>query len=218
MAIQLRHHHPPPTHLRRPLSTAAPRAASLTVNSVLGGRAQELIQSGAVNPITPKDASSAIESHGYALLDVRPQWERERARVSGSLHVPLFVEDKDNSPLTLLKKWVHFGYIGLWTGQYFTMMNQDFVGQVEEIVPDKDGKILVACGEGLRSALAVSKLHERGYKKLGWLAGGFNRATDNDFRKVEGTEKLQYATIGGASYIFLKLLTALQSVGNDGNK
>lgn len=219
MEIQLRHHHPPANHLRRPLSAAAaPRSASLTVNSVLGGRAQELIQSGAVSPIAPKDASSAIESHGYALLDVRPQWERERARVSGSLHVPLFVEDKDSSPLTLLKKWVHFGYIGLWTGQYFTMMNPGFVEQVEEIVPDKDGKILVACGEGLRSALAASKLHEKGYKNLGWLSGGFNRSTDNDFRKVEGTEKLQYATIGGASYIFLKLLTALQSVGNVANK
>ncbi|KZV22076.1 rhodanese-like domain-containing protein 10 [Dorcoceras hygrometricum] len=216
MVVQLRHHHPPASHLRRPSSAAAsPRAASLTVNSVLGGRAQELIQSGAVIPISAKDATSAIESHGYKLLDVRPQWEWERARVSGSLHVPLFVEDKDNSPLTLLKKWVHFGYIGLWSGQYFTMMNPDFVEQVQEIVPDKDAKILVACGEGLRSTLAASKLHERGYKKLGWLAGGFNRATNKDFRKVEGTEKLQYATIGGASYIFLKLLTALQSVGNN---
>lgn len=218
MEIQLTHHQPPVSHLRRPLSAAAPRAASLTVNSVLGGRARELIQSGAVIPIAPKDASSAIESHGYTLLDVRPPWERERARISGSLHVPLFVEDKDNSPLTLLKKWVHFGYIGLWTGQYFTMMNSSFVEQVEEIVPDKDGKILVACGEGLRSALAASKLHQKGYKNLGWLSGGFNRATDDDFRKVEGTEKLQYATIGGASYIFLKLLTALQSVGNVDNK
>lgn len=70
--------------------------------------------------------------------------------MSGGIHVPLFVQDMDNSPLTLLKKWVHFGYIGLWTGQNFTTMNPDFVDQVEKMVPDKTTKVLVACGEGLR--------------------------------------------------------------------
>ncbi|GFP92168.1 rhodanese-like domain-containing protein 10 [Phtheirospermum japonicum] len=217
MAIQLKHHHTSTlhqNHLRPPFSaTPPPRPASLRVHAVLGGRAQELIQSGAVTPITPKDAASAMESQGYTLLDIRPEWEREKARVSGSLHVPLFVEDKDNSPITLLKKWVHFGYIGLWTGQYFTMINPDFADQVGKLVPDKDSKILVACGEGLRSLVAAAKLHQVGYNKLGWLAGGFSRATDNDFPSVEGTEKLQYATIGGASYYLLKLLIILQVVG-----
>ena len=59
--------------------------------------------------------------------------------------------------------------------------------------------------------MAVSKLHQGGYKNLAWLAGGFNRASDTDFPAVEGTEKLQYATIRGASYFFLKLLTLLQA-------
>ena len=58
--------------------------------------------------------------------------------------------------------------------------------------------------------MAVSKLHEAGYKNLGWLDGGFNRSKDGDF-PVEGGEKLQYATIGGVSYYFLKLLTVLQA-------
>lgn len=156
---------------------------------------------------------AAMNSDGFILLDIRPVWEREKASVSGSLHVPLFVEDKDNGPITLLKKWVHFGYIGLWTGQYFTTLNPDFLLQVEKAVPDKDSKLLVACGEGLRSMMAVSKLNEEGYKNLGWLAGGFNRSGDGDFPAVEGTEKLQYATIGGASYYFLQLLLLLQAVG-----
>ena len=112
--------------------------------------ARKLIDSGAVRPILPKDAASALNSEGFILLDIRPEWEREKARVSGSVHVPLFVKDMDNSPITLLKKWVHFGYIGLWTGQSFTMINPDFVGEVETVVPDKDAKLLVACGEGLR--------------------------------------------------------------------
>ena len=61
--------------------------------------------------------------------------------------------------------------------------------------------------------MAASKLHEGGYSNLGWLAGGFNRSKDDDFPGVEGTEKLQYATIGGVSYYFLQLLLLLQAVG-----
>lgn len=150
---------------------------------------------------------------GLKLLDVRPEWEYQKARVSESIHIPLFIEDMDNSPITLLKKWVHLGYIGLWTGQRFTTLNNDFVTQVLGVVPDKDAMLLVACGEGLRSMIAVSKLHEAGYKSLGWLAGGFNRAKDGDFL-VEGAEKLQYATIGGVSFYFLQLLNLLQGEGN----
>ena len=61
--------------------------------------------------------------------------------------------------------------------------------------------------------MAATKLFGGGYKKLGWLAGGFNRAGDDDFPAVEGTEKLQYATIGGASYYFLQLLIFLEAAG-----
>ncbi|KAL1531655.1 Rhodanese-like domain-containing protein 10 [Salvia divinorum] len=212
MAFHLKHHH---TSTFKHLRSAAPPPprGRLRVHAVLGGRAQELIQSGVVTPIPPRDAAEALESRGYTLLDIRPEWERSKARVSGSMHVPLFVEDKDNGPVTLLKKWVHFGYIGLWTGQLFTMINPSFLQQVEEAVPDKDSKLLVACGEGLRSLMAIAKLHNGGYKNLGWLAGGFTRATDGDFPAVEGSEKLEYATIGGASYYFLKVLLLLQAVG-----
>lgn len=63
-----------------------------------------------------------------------------------------------------------------------------------------------------RSLMAASKLYNGGYRNLGWLAGGFNKAADSDFPDVEGTEKLQFATIGGASYYFLQLLIFLQAV------
>ncbi|KAH7848878.1 hypothetical protein Vadar_009636 [Vaccinium darrowii] len=103
---------------------------------------------GTVRPVLPKEAASAMKSEGYILLDMRPEWEREGARVSRPLHMPLFVEDMDNGPLTLLTRWVHFRYIGLWTGQNFTMINPDFVRlrQVKVKVPDKESKPLVACG------------------------------------------------------------------------
>ncbi|KAI4353359.1 hypothetical protein L6164_002317 [Bauhinia variegata] len=176
---------------------------------------RKLIESGAVRGIEPKDASTAINSEGFVLLDVRPTWEREKARVKGSLHVPIFVEDTDNGPVTLLRKWVHFGYIGLWTGQYLTTINSDFLNQVQLVIPSKDTKVLVACGEGLRSVTAASKLYDGGYTNLGWLIGGFNRAKDEHFPEVEGQEKLQYGTVGGASYYFLQLLILLRAVGKN---
>lgn len=160
MAIEIKHlNHTsfPKHHLPPPFSSSPPRprSAGLRTYAVLGASAKELVLSGAVTSITPKDAASAMESDGYKLLDIRPRWEWDKARVSGSMHVPLFVEDKDTSPLTLLKKWVHFGYIGAWTGQYFTMLNPDFVQQVENLVPDKESKLLVACGEGLRYTIFI---------------------------------------------------------------
>nr|CAD1841928.1 unnamed protein product [Ananas comosus var. bracteatus] len=118
-----------------------------------------------------RGGGDAAGGGGFRLLDVRPAWEREKARVGGSLHVPLFVADPDNGPLTLLKRWVHFGYVGLWTGQLLTTVNHRFVADVEAQVPDKATKLLVACGEGLRSLMAVRLLHEGGYENLGWLAG-----------------------------------------------
>ncbi|URE42862.1 RHOD [Musa troglodytarum] len=175
----------------------------------------ELIRSGVVRAIPPKDAAAALRTEGFRLLDVRPAWEHEKARVGGSLHVPFFVADTDPTPVTLLKKWVHFGYIGLWTGQHLTTINEQFLPQVEELVPDKEDKLLVACGEGLRSMIAVRVLHNGGYKNLGWLAGGFNRSGDGDFSEVQGTSKLQYATVGGVSYLFLQLLLLLKVIGKE---
>ena len=63
--------------------------------------------------------------------------------------------------------------------------------------------------------MAISKLHREGYKSLGWLTGGFNRATEGDFPEIEGPEELRFATIGGASYYFLKLLVLLPNFGKE---
>ncbi|KAI4342734.1 hypothetical protein MLD38_027321 [Melastoma candidum] len=226
MATQLSHFHPRSAfkfisicHDEAVAISFIPRRPSGTVvcsvNAASPSASQKLIESGSIRVIPAREAAAAIIDDGYTLLDVRPGWEWEKARVSGSIHVPLFVEDKDNGPITLLKKWVHFGYIGLWTGQSFTTLNEDFMKQVKMEVPDKDTKLLVACGEGLRSTMAVSKLYNEGYKNLGWLAGGFNRSKDGDFPSTEGGDKLQYATIGGVSYFFLRLLILLQAVGSD---
>ncbi|KAE8720315.1 Rhodanese-like domain-containing protein 10 [Hibiscus syriacus] len=216
MAVQVNHFRSSLLKQPKPPFFTSSKTRTFRLNTAASSSIQQLIQSGEVTPIPPKDAATALNSDGFKLLDIRPQWEREKAYVKGSLHVPLFVKDMDNSPITLLKKWVHFGYIGLWTGQNFTMINPNFVQEVDTAVSeDKDAKLLVACGEGLRSMMATSKLYDGGYKNLGWLAGGFNRSADSDFPEVEGPEKLQYATIGGVSYYFLKLLLLLQAVGKE---
>ncbi|KAL0555666.1 hypothetical protein IC582_009620 [Cucumis melo] len=216
MAVQLSRLYGVPIR-QRPLllSPLTRRRTAVSQVRAVAKNAQELLKSGEVEAIGPKEAATAINSEGFKLLDIRPAWEWEKARVKESVHVALFVKDEDYGPIGLLKKWVHFGYIGLWTGQYLTTLNPDFIKEVEAAVPDKNTKLLVACGEGLRSLIAVSKLHKEGYKNLGWLAGGFNRTDETDFPSVEGPEKLQYATIGGVSYYFLQLLVLLQAVGKN---
>ncbi|XP_006651273.2 rhodanese-like domain-containing protein 10 [Oryza brachyantha] len=178
------------------------------------GGAEELVRSGAVRAVRPRDAAQAMRAEGYRLLDVRPEWERARAAVRGSAHAPLFVGDEDMGAVTLLKKWVHFGYIGLWTGQSFTKMNDRFLEDVSAAADGegKDARLLVACGEGLRSLIAVRMLYDDGYRNVAWLAGGFSKCVDGDFADVEGESKLQYATVGGVSYIFLQILLLLRVV------
>ena len=81
------------------------------------------------------------------------------------------------------------------------------LSEVVRISPD-----FVSLQSLFRSITAASKLYDGGYRNLGWLAGGFNRAEEKDFPAVEGREKLQFATIGGVSYYFLRLLVLLQAV------
>lgn len=134
----------------RSTSPGLPRYRVRAQATSWAGGAEALVRSGAVKAVRPRDAAEALGAEGFRLLDVRPEWERARARVRGSVHVPLFVGDDDMGPVTLLKKWVHLGYIGLWTGQGFTKMNDRFVEDVAAAVGSKDAKLLVACGEGLR--------------------------------------------------------------------
>ncbi|KAA0044170.1 rhodanese-like domain-containing protein 10 isoform X1 [Cucumis melo var. makuwa] len=151
MAVQLSRLYGVPIR-QRPLllSPLTRRRTAVSQVRAVAKNAQELLKSGEVEAIGPKEAATAINSEGFKLLDIRPAWEWEKARVKESVHVALFVKDEDYGPIGLLKKWVHFGYIGLWTGQYLTTLNPDFIKEVEAAVPDKNTKLLVACGEGLK--------------------------------------------------------------------
>ncbi|KAI5076336.1 hypothetical protein GOP47_0008401 [Adiantum capillus-veneris] len=176
--------------------------------------AQELVQLRVIKPIAPVDAHKLVCDEGYKLLDVRPVWEWEKAYVGGSLHIPLFVEDDDSGYLTLLKRSIQMGYGGVWMGQRLTTRNPQFLEQVQSSLPEKDQKVLVACGEGLRSLLALDELHEEGYTNLAWLEGGFSRCRGNNFPDVQGSSQLQFANIGGAAGILVKFVLFVQSITN----
>ena len=121
---------------------------------------ERLLRSGDIPTIAPQNAKRLLadENLAYKLLDVRPMWEREKAYVAGSIHVPLFVEDEATDAVTLLKKQIQFGFGGAWLGQRFTKPNVDFLAQVEEALPRKDEKVLVACGEGMRLVSQLSSV------------------------------------------------------------
>lgn len=174
--------------------------------------AQELVQLKVIKPIAPADAHQLLSQEGYKLLDVRPIWEWEKSYVNGSYHIPLFVEDEDTSYLTLFRKSIQMGYGGVWMGQRLTKRNEQFLEQVQSAFPEKDQKVLVACGEGLRSLLALDELHDDGYTNLAWMDGGFSRSRGENFPDVQGSTKLQFANIGGAAEYLLKFLLFTQSM------
>eukprot|EP00850_Spirogloea_muscicola_P009437 SM000053S17394 [mRNA] locus=s53:110653:111395:+ [translate_table: standard] len=118
-------------------------------------RAEELLKTGRVRGLSSRQSAELLSGggrEGYRMLDVRPAWEWERAHIPDALHVPLFVEDDSTGPLALLRKQIQFGFGGWWLGQRLTKRNADFLRQVQEVAPDRNAALLVACGEGLRRA------------------------------------------------------------------
>jgi len=165
---------------------------------------QELLAQGTVTALRAKEVEPFLSSRQqWKILDVRPIWERERAFVHGSLHVPLFIEDDDNSLLTMLKRQIQFGFGGWWLGQKLTKENESFLEDVAST--SSTGKLVVTCGDGLRSLSAISKLHNAGYKELAWIYGGLNNARAGDFAQVDGDTLLQLATAGGVQGLLIKL-------------
>lgn len=178
--------------------------------------ARELIISKKVKVLVPTEAGEALANGAdWLMLDVRPIWERRRAFVTGSLHVPLFVADEDTSIATITKKLIQFGFAGWWLGQRLTKPNKDFVKDVLEVTYSKDQPLLVVCGEGLRSLVAISELHGAGFTKLLWLAGGFNQTPKGVFKNVEGDTDLRFGAVGGVQGLLIK---AGQLIAESGKK
>lgn len=68
-------------------------------------------------------ASLYAEGRAYASSTSVRRGSGSTARRASST-LPFFVQDNDGTLLALLKKWLRFGYIGLWMGQCLTTDNE----------------------------------------------------------------------------------------------
>jgi rhodanese-related sulfurtransferase len=121
--------------------------------------------------VTADDAKELVAVDGYNVLDVRDKSQFERAHIKTCYHVPLFVENTDNDPGTILLRTVHNNFSGLFFGIPFTRPNPDFVQSVKsQIQPET--KLLIVCQEGLRSTAAANKLEEAGFQNVACITSG----------------------------------------------
>ncbi|WRX24605.1 Rhodanese-like domain - like 4 [Theobroma cacao] len=102
-----------------------------------------------VNFVNAEEAKKLIADEGYAVLDVRDKSQFDRAHIKSCYHVPLFIENQDNDPGTIIKRTLHNNFSGLFFGLPFTKPNPHFVQSVKSQF-SPDSKLLLVCQEGLR--------------------------------------------------------------------
>ncbi|WJX83961.1 Rhodanese-like domain-containing protein 9, chloroplastic [Trifolium repens] len=160
--------------------------------------------------VTADDAKELVAVDGYNVLDVRDKSQFERAHIKTCYHVPLFVENTDNDPGTILLRTVHNNFSGLFFGIPFTRPNPDFVQSVKsQIQPET--KLLIVCQEGLRSTAAANKLEEAGFQNVACITSGLQSVKPGTFESVGNTE-LQNAGKAGLVQIQGKISAVLGTV------
>ncbi|XP_017417492.2 rhodanese-like domain-containing protein 9, chloroplastic [Vigna angularis] len=155
-------------------------------------------------------AKELVEVDGYAVLDVRDKNQFERAHIKSCSHVPLFIENKDNDPGTIIKRQLHNNFSGLFFGLPFTKPNPDFIQSVKTQFPP-ESKLLVVCQEGLRSAAAADKLEKAGYENIACITSGLQTVKPGTFESVGSTE-LENAGKAGLVTIQGKISTVLGTI------
>ncbi|GAB5360210.1 hypothetical protein AAMO2058_000608100 [Amorphochlora amoebiformis] len=106
---------------------------------------------------------------GYSMIDVRPVYEHERINTPAATHVPFIIEVTEGGLSSFARKWSNTVYAG---HSRDLTRNTNFVADVQKEFP-ADAKIILTCGEGLRSLVAGKNLRDAGYTNILWLAGGF---------------------------------------------
>ncbi|KAI9117873.1 hypothetical protein K1719_011015 [Acacia pycnantha] len=109
---------------------------------------EELDIKAEVKYVNAEEAKELIAVEGYTILDVKDKTQFDRAHITSCYHVPLFVENKDNDPGTIIKRTQHNNFSGLFFGLPFTKLNAAFVQSVKSQV-SPESKLLVVCQEGL---------------------------------------------------------------------
>ncbi|XP_071737525.1 rhodanese-like domain-containing protein 9, chloroplastic [Rutidosis leptorrhynchoides] len=167
--------------------------------------------------VNAEDAKRLISDEGYSIVDVRDksQYERAhikscRAHIKSCKHVPLFIENTDNDPGTIVKRQLHNNFSGLFYGLPFTKPNPEFVQSVKSQF-SPDSKILVVCQEGLRSAGAANKLEAAGFQNIACITSGLQSVQPGLF-DVEGSIELKDAGKAGLVQVQGKISAVLGTV------
>ncbi|KAK9129035.1 hypothetical protein Syun_017832 [Stephania yunnanensis] len=163
-----------------------------------------------VNYVNADEAKKLVGADGYVVLDIRDKSQYERAHIKSCYHVPLFIENNDNDPGTIIKRTVHNNFAGLFFGLPFTKLNPDFVQSVKGQFA-ADSKLLLVCQEGLRSTAAAKMLEDAGFQNISCITSGLQSVKPGTFESVGSTE-LQNAGKAGLVTVQGKISAVLGTV------
>ncbi|KAL2923806.1 Rhodanese-like domain-containing protein 9 chloroplastic [Bienertia sinuspersici] len=163
-----------------------------------------------VDYVDADEAKKLVAADGYAIVDVRDKYQFERAHIKSCYHVPLFIENKDNDPGTVIKRTLHNNFSGLFYGLPFTKPNPEFVESVKSKF-SPDSKLLLVCQEGLRATAAAKKLEESGFRNVVCITSGLQSVKPGTFDSVGSTE-LQDAGKAGLVTIQGKISAVLGTI------
>lgn len=163
-----------------------------------------------IDYVNADDAKKLVAVEGYSIVDVRDKTQFERAHIKSCYHVPLFIENKDNDPGTIIKRTLHNNFAGLFFGLPFTKPNPDFVQSVKSQF-SPESKVLLVCQEGLRSTAAARRLEEAGFQNIACITSGLQSVKPGTFDSVGSTE-LQNAGKAGLVTIQGKISAVLGTI------
>ncbi|KAK9154603.1 hypothetical protein Sjap_002083 [Stephania japonica] len=163
-----------------------------------------------VNYVNADEAKKLVNAEGYVVLDIRDKSQYERAHIKSCYHVPLFIENNDNDPGTIIKRTVHNNFAGLFFGLPFTKLNPEFVQSVKGQF-SADSKLLLVCQEGLSASQSMSKLQQDSIKPK---FAEFSLLSSMFFRNIEsvGPAELQNAGKAGLVTVQGKISAVLGTV------
>ncbi|KAL9265269.1 Rhodanese-like domain-containing protein [Drosera capensis] len=173
-------------------------------------RSLRLRVSAEINYVNADEAKQLLEVEGFMVVDVRDKSQFERAHIKSCYHAPLFIENKDNDPGTIVKRTLHNNFSGLFYGLPFTKPNPDFVQSIKNQF-SPESKLLLVCQEGMRSAAAARKLEEAGFQNIACITSGLQSVKPGTFESVGSTE-LQDAGKAGLVMIQGKISVVLGTV------
>ena len=100
-----------------------------------------------VENLTPEQVAQELESGDAVLVDIREPEERAAASIPGSIHAPR-------------------GMLEFYADPSLPYHRPEF---------DREGRIILHCASGGRSALAAKTLKEMGYTNVAHLDGGIKK-------------------------------------------